>query len=77
MALEKIKKQNFESLKNGAQSDLYDTINKYLPELSKEDKGIVAGMCIEYVLKSGGNPDIFIGEDLIEEENEVFDTDSF
>lgn len=59
MLLIKIKKQMFNKLKDSRQSDLYETINKFLPHLSEEDKGIVAGLCIEYVIASDGDPEIF------------------
>lgn len=69
--LPKIKVQKFQTLKGGRQSDLYDTINKFMPpEADDNTKGIVAGLCIEYVIKSGGDPDIFVDESLVEPESE-------
>lgn len=70
MALKKIVKQNFQNLKNTRQSDLYDSINKFMPDATDETKGIVAGLIIEYVLQSGGNPDIFLDEFLVEDKDE-------
>lgn len=61
----RIQKQNFQSLKTGKQSGLYENINKFLPDSSDEVKGIVAGLCIEYVIKSKGNPDVFLDEVLV------------
>ncbi len=73
MPLLKIKKQNFQALKNSKQSDLYETINRFLPNESDEVKGVVAGLCIEYVIKSNGDPDIFIDELLVNTEEEDLD----
>lgn len=61
----KIVKQNFPALKNGKQNGLYENINKFLPDATDEVKGIVAGLCIEYVIKSKGNPDVFLDEMLV------------
>lgn len=73
MAIKKIVKQNFQNLKNTRQSDLYDSINKFMPESTDETKGVVAGLIIEYVIQSGGNPDIFVDELLVEQEEDEND----
>lgn len=68
----KPKKQNFASLKESL-PDLYTTINVSLPNMSSEEKGIVAGLCIEYIIQSGGDVDI-LQDDLSKENiDEDFD----
>ncbi len=63
MSLLKIKKQNLEIIKKN-QPELYKSINKNLEHLSEQDKGIVAGIVIEFVIQSGGNTDVFLlGDD--------------
>lgn len=67
--INKIKKQNFSSLSK-SHPDLFNSIQGNLEHLSTEDKGIVAGLVIEYVIQSGGNVDVFDDLDLdIEEED--------
>lgn len=76
MPFSKIKKQEFSKLKNTRQHDLYENINKFLPNADDTTKGIVAGLCIEYVIKSGGDSDIFVDELLVidpEDEKETWD----
>jgi hypothetical protein len=68
--LSKIKVQDFAALKKSKQADLHDTINRFLPGLTPELKGVVAGLCIEYVVKSGGDPDIFVDEQLVDSEED-------
>ena len=60
MIISKIAKQNIEILKQ-RQPDLLKSIElpKELSELTDREKGAVAGLIIEYVLKSGGTPSIF------------------
>ena len=68
----KVKKQNFQSLKN-SHSDLYESIQICLNHLSDEDKGVVAGLVIEYVIKSDGDVGALEEElDFEEEEFEKF-----
>lgn len=62
MIIAKITKQKWDLLKK-THPDLYATINVHTPklsvELSEDDKGILAGLIIEYVLKSNGYINIF------------------
>ena len=54
----KFKKQDFMKLINShpaLHTDICETLN----HLSNEDKGKIAGIVIEYVIKSGGQVDIF------------------
>lgn len=52
-----------------SQPDLKKTLDINLHDVEDRIKGIVAGLIIEYVLKSGGNPSIFQDEfDFINEE---------
>ncbi len=75
MSLLKIKKQNLEVIKKN-QPELYKSINTNLPNLSDEDKGIIAGIVIEFVIQSSGDTDVFLlGDDtpkrIVEERDEV------
>lgn len=73
MALLRIKEQDFQKLRGSRQHDLFETINKFLPGADDRTKGVVAGLCIEYVIRSGGDPDIFIDELLIDSEEDGFE----
>jgi len=68
-----IKNQKFERLEK-THPDLFTMINKIFPDLDQEQKGAVAGLCIEYVIQSEGDIDIFLDkypelEEDIDEEN--------
>ena len=69
MIITKFAKQKMEVLEN-AQPDLKKTLDINLLNIDEITKGIVAGLIIEYVLKSGGNPSIFqsVFDDYITEE---------
>lgn len=69
----KVKKQNFAKLKD-SHTDLYESIQGCLANLSDEDKGIVAGLVIEFVIKSDGDVSILEESfDFEEEMEEGFD----
>jgi len=69
MIIIKFAKQKMDVIEN-AQPDLKKTLDINLPDVEERTKGIVAGLIIEYVLKSGGNPSIFqsVFDDYITEE---------
>lgn len=73
MVFTRIVKQDFQRLKK-THPDLYANLLRFFPHLSDEGKGIAAGLIIEYVIKSGGDVDIF--QDAIglleEDEDESF-----
>lgn len=48
------KRQKFDIIKT-THPDLFESIQKYVAYLSPEDKGMVAGLIIEAVIKSGGD----------------------
>ena len=58
--------QNFSVLEQ-THPDLFAVIRAKFPYMSDEDKGKIAGLCIEYVIQSGGEVDIF-QEDIPEQE---------
>lgn len=62
MIINKIVKQNLEVLKKTL-PDLMSSINAHLPELSDDSKGKVAGLIIEYVIKSEGSTDVLKDEE--------------
>lgn len=70
----KVKKQNFATLKE-THGDLYESIQGCLKHLSDEDKGIVAGLVIEYLIKSDG--DISVLEEEFNFEEEMENEDEF
>lgn len=61
MIITKYAKQKMNILEQ-SQGDLKRTLDINLPNVEDSIKGIVAGLIIEYVLKSGGNPSIFQDE---------------
>lgn len=63
MIINKIVKQKMEVLKRTL-PDLYASINAHFPGWPEEERAKLAGFVIEYVLKSGGNPDVFQDEEL-------------
>lgn len=64
MNLARLTPQKVNLLKKN-QPDLYDTLCKVFPEYKEDDAmmGRLAGLCIEYVIQSGGKVEIF-GEDV-------------
>lgn len=66
-------KQNFNSLK-GTHPDLYLVISKNFKELNDEEKGKIAGLCIEYVIQSEGSDEVF-QEDIALDETMFIDMD--
>ena len=69
MSILKIKKQDFPLLKQ-THSDLYTTITSTFPELDDATKGKIAGLCIEYVIQSDGDVDIFQEEISVDKDME-------
>ncbi len=70
MSILKAKKQDFELIKR-THPDLYTTINTNFPNIDDTEKGKIAGLCIEYVIQSSGDVDIFQEDlDISEEEFE-------
>lgn len=67
MNLARYKPQNLPILKRN-QPDLYDTIKHVIPTLSDEQFSKVSGLIIEYVIQSGGNVEIFLSDNLEEDE---------
>jgi len=64
MSLKKVRAQNIEVIEKN-QPELFNSIKNNLPTLTDKEWGIVAGLCIEFVIASGGDPDVFvIGEDV-------------
>lgn len=74
MLIVKFIKQKIDNLRN-RQPDLLKSIELADPSFTDEQKGIVAGLIIEYVLKSGGNATIF--EDNLYEQLEKEELDDF
>lgn len=62
-------KQNFAALKQ-THPDLYLVIGKAFKDVSDEEKGKIAGLCIEYVVQSEGTEEVF-------QEDIKFDEDIF
>lgn len=71
MSILKIKAQDFELLRK-THPDLYTMINTQFSDLAPNIKGKIAGLCIEYVIKSNGDVDIF-QEDLEVDEQDLND----
>ena len=70
--LSKYRVQKVELLKKN-QTDLYETVRHLFPKATDEEFGKIAGLIMEYVIQSGGNPEIFVTDgdlEFLEEEDE-------
>lgn len=74
MIIGKIVKQKIENLLK-RQPDLLRSINIHIPTLEEDEVGAVAGLIMEYIIKSGGNTTIF--EDNLEEQFEKENLEDF
>lgn len=62
MIINKFKAQKLSVLEK-TQPDLFATVNAHMSDLNEEQKGKVAGLIIEYVIKSGGDVSILSSDE--------------
>lgn len=75
MYIKSFKTQDFEALK-ASHPDLYAVVYKHFKHLPNEDRGKIAGLCIEYVIQSDGNEEVF-QEEIQMPLDEAFDDETF
>lgn len=76
MPLRKFRPQNLEVVKRN-QPELFAAIVNNFPELTDEQKGKIAGLCIEFVVVSGGDSDVFIMGDDVQRERLLDEESTF
>lgn len=69
------KKQHINALK-ATHPDLYSIVTRNFPDSSEEEQGKIAGLCIEYVIQSRGEIEIFqddiLDDTIYDEDDEDF-----